>query len=256
MKLKTITVDDKTYAEVADGKPVYIDDNGKDVAFDAPATSATIERITNESKGYKTRAQTAEESLKTFAGIEDPKAAIDALTKVKNFGDKELVEAGKVEEIKQAAIDAVEQKYKPIVEERDTLKTALHSEKIGGSFARSKFILDKVALPPDFVESRFGSNFKLEDGKVVAYDQNNNPIYSKSTPGNPATFDEALEILIDAYPNKDSIMKGSGGSGTGKQPGQGGQGGAKTIGRAEFTKLSAADQMANVRDGVQVVDAA
>jgi hypothetical protein len=256
MKLKTIEVEGKTYAEVADGKPVYVGDDGKEVAFDAPATATTIARITEESKGYKTRAQTAEASLKAFEGIEDPKAAKDALAKVANWGDKELVEAGKVEEIKAAAIKAVEDKYAPIVAERDTLQTALHSEKIGGSFARSKFIADKIAVPADIIESRFGANFKLEDGKVVAYDHNKNPIYSKSNPGNHADFDEALEILVDAYPYKDSILKGTGGSGSGKPSGQGGAGGgAKTIARADWDKLSPADQRAKFNDGVRPVDA-
>lgn len=256
MKLKLVTIEGKTYAEVQDGKPLYTSDDGKDVAFDAPATTATIARITDESKGYKTRAQTAEEKLKAFDGIEDPKAAKDALAKVANWGDKELVEAGKVEEIKNAAIKATEEKYKPYVDKVSTLETALHGEKIGGSFARSKFIADKIAVPADIVQARFGTNFKLEDGQVVAYDQSGNKLYSKANPGNPATFDEALEMLVDAYPYKDSILKGTGGSGTGKEPGKGGNGnGAKTMPRAEFDKLPPADRMAKMREGVTLTDA-
>ena len=238
MKLK---LDAEGHVIVQDGKPVYVGDDGKDIVFDAPATSATIARITDESKGFKTRAQTAEEKLKAFDGIDDPKAAKDALAKVANWGDKELVEAGKVEEIKAAAIKAVEDKYKPVVEENTTLKSALHGEKIGGSFARSKFIADKIAVPADIVQARFGTNFKLEDGQVVAYDQSGNKLYSKANPGNPASFDEALELLVDAYPYKDSILKGTGGSGSGKQPGNGSPGaGAKTMARAEFDKLDPA----------------
>lgn len=256
MKLKTITIDGKTYAEVDGDKPVYTDDSGKDVAFDAPATVATISRITEESKGFKTRAQAAETSLKAFEGIEDPKAAKDALAKVANWGDKELVEAGKVEEIKAAAIKAVEDKYAPVVQENETLKGALHGEKIGGSFARSKFIADKIAVPADIIQARFGTNFKLEDGQVVAYDASGNKLYSKASPGNAASFDEALELLVDAYPYKDSILKGSGGSGTGKPPGQGGQGsGAKTMARSEFEKLGPLDRAAKMKDGFTLTDA-
>lgn len=240
---------------VQDGKPVYVHDDGKEVAFDAPATVATIGRITDESKGFKTRAQAAEGKLEAFTGIDDPKAAKDALAKVANWGDKELVEAGKVEEIKTAAIAAVEEKYKPVVAERDALKGELHGEKIGGSFSRSKFIADKIAVPADIIESRFGKNFKLEDGKVVAYDASGNKLYSKASPGNAAEFDEALELLVDAYPYKDSILKGSGGSGTGKQPGNGGQGGAKTMARSEFEKLQPADRMTKMKEGVELTEA-
>lgn len=255
MKLKTITIEGKTYAEVQDGKPLYTDDAGKDVAFDAPATSATIARITDESKGFKTRAQTAEEKLKGFEGIDDPKAAKDALAKVANWGDKELVEAGKVEEIKAAAIKAVEEKYKPVVEKVGTLEAALHGEKIGGSFARSKFITDKIAVPADIVQARFGTNFKLEDGQVVAYDQSGNKLYSKANPGNPASFDEALELLVDAYPYKDSILKGTGQQGDGARGNKGnGQGGAKTMTRDAFNALDPAQRSAKMREGFTLTE--
>ncbi len=251
MKLK---LDEQGHAVLSDGKPVYEVD-GKDVPFDAAATVATIERITTESKGYKTRAQEAEGKLKAFEGIDDPKAAKDALAKVANWGDKELVEAGKVEEIKAAAIKAIEDKYAPVVAEVETLKSALHGEKIGGAFARSKFIADKIAVPADIVQARFGANFKLEDGNVVAYDASGNKLYSKASPGNPASFDEALELLVDAYPYKDSILKGTGGSGSGKPPGQGGPGnGAKTIKRSDFDALPPADRSAKMKDGFAVVD--
>lgn len=255
MKLKLVTIEGKTYAEVQDGKPVYTDDAGKDVAFDAPATAATIQRITDESKGFKSRAQTAEEKLKAFDGIDDPKAAKDALTKVANWGDKELIEAGKVEEIKTAAIKAVEDKYKPIVEENATLKTALHGEKIGGSFARSKFIADKIAVPADIVQARFGQNFKLEDGNVIAYDASGNKLFSKSSPGNPASFDEALELLVDAYPYKDQILKGTGQQGDGARGNKGnGQGGGKTMPRAEFDKLDPIGRAAKMKEGITLTE--
>lgn len=235
MKLK---LDADGHVVVQDGKPVYVGEDGKDVAFDVPATVATIDRITNESKGYKTRAQTAEGKLEAFGDM-DPKAAKDALAKVANWGDKELIEAGKVEEIKAAVIKAKDEEYKPIVAENAALKGELHGEKIGGAFARSKFIADKVAVPSDIVQARFGSNFKLEDGKVIAYDASGNKLFSRSKPGEPAEFEEALELLVDGYAHKDQILKGSGGSGTGKRPGEGGAGN----GGADLSKLSPVDRM-------------
>lgn len=207
MTLKTVDVDGKTYAEIQDGKPVYVDD-GKEIPFDAPATVTTINRITDESKGYKTRAQTAEDKLKGFEGIDDPAAAKKALETVANLDHKKLIDAGEVDKVKAEAIKAVEEKYAPIVKERDDLQAALHGEKIGGSFARSKAIADKFAIPADLVQARFGQNFKLEDGKVVAYDQTGNKLFSKARPGELAEFDEALDLLVDAYPYKDQILKG------------------------------------------------
>jgi hypothetical protein len=82
----------------------------------------------------------------------------------------------------------------------------------------------KLAIPADMVQARFGNAFKIEDGKVVAYDSQNNKIYSRARPGELADFDEALDVLVDMYPHKDSILKGSGASGGGA--GSGGGGGA------------------------------
>ncbi len=241
MKLK---LNDQGFAVVQDGKPVYIHDDGKEVAFDAPATVATITRLNGEAKGHRERAEAAESSLKKFEGITDAQAAIKALATVKNLDDKKLVDAGEVEKVKAEAIKAVEEKYSPVVKEVESLKSALNAEMIGGGFARSKFITEKFAIPADLVQARFGGAFSIEDGKVVAKDQAGNKIYSKSSPGNLAGFDEALEILVDQYPYKDQILKGSGALGSGAGPSAGGGGGKKSISRAQFTAMSPMDQAA------------
>ncbi|TPS32705.1 hypothetical protein FJU48_18195, partial [Acinetobacter baumannii] len=69
----------------------------------------------------------------------------------------------------------------------------MHKELIGGGFARSKYIQDNIAVPVDMVQATFGQHFKIEEGKVVAYDQNGEKIYSRVRPGELANVDEALE---------------------------------------------------------------
>ncbi|WP_373351145.1 DUF6651 domain-containing protein [Acinetobacter bereziniae] len=218
MKLKTVTIENKTYAEVNEnGLPIYIHDDGKEVAHDAPQTVATITRLNGEAKTNRERYEKAENSLKAFEGIEDPEAAKKALDTLKNFDDKKLVDAGEVEKIKSEAIKAVEEKYAPIVQERDSYQSQLHNELIGGGFARSKFIHDKVSVPVDMIQAQFGKNFKIEDGKVIAYGADGQKIFSRSRPGEVADFDEALESLIGGYQYKDQILKGGQGSGGGFQ---------------------------------------
>lgn len=253
MKLQTIEIEGKTYALVQDGKPLYKGDDGADVAFDAAGTAATIARITEESKGFKTRAQAAEDGLKKFEGIADPAKAIAALATVANLDQSKLVEAGKVEEIKAAAIQAVEEKYKPVVTERDALKGQLDGHIRGSAFANSKFVQEKVAVPRHMLERTYGENFKIEDGKLVPYDAAGNRLFSRARPGEMPDFDEAIELLIAADPFKDHILKGSGASGGGAKDGAGG-GGAKAMSRAEFSKLSPSDQMAKMRDGFTLTE--
>lgn len=267
MKLKTTTVDNKVYAEVQDGKPVYVHDDGKEVPFDAEQSVSKISALNAEAKGHREAKEAAEAKLKTFEGIEDPAAAIAAIQKLKDVDDGKLIAAGKVEEIRQAAKRAAEEQVaaanKKNAEDlaaatkaNEALQTQLYNEKIGGSFGRSKFIAENVALPPDMMQARFGQNFKVEDGKIIAYDQSGNKVFSRAKPGEVADFDEALELLIDAYPFKDHILKSKGG-GTGARPGSGGTGrGDKTMTRAEFDGLDPATRSARMNEGYKVVDAA
>lgn len=241
MKLK---LDENGHVVVSDGKPVYVHDDGKEIAFDAVGTVATISRLNGEAKAHREGKETAEAALKPFEGIADPKEALKALDVLKNLDAKKLVDAGEVDKVRKEAIKATEDKYAPILKERDDLMASLVGEKVGGSFSRSKFIADNLAIPADLAEARFGKNFKLEGNDVVAYDSAGNKLFSRSSPGEVAKFDEAMEILVDGYPYKDQILKGSGGSGNGVFNGSG-NGGKRTVTRAQFDGLSA-DERASV----------
>lgn len=250
MKLK---LDDQGHVVVQDGKPVYVKEDGSEVAFDVAGTVATIARLNSEAKGHREAKETAEAALKAFEGITDPAAAKKALETIANLDSKKLIDAGEVEKVKQAAIAAVEEQYKPHVERAAKLEAELRAERIGGSFARSKFVADKLAIPVDMVEARFGTAFKMEDGKVRAYDGSGNLIYSKSNPGEPASFDEALEFLVNAYPQRDAILKGNPNGGSGARNGTGSTGG-KTMTRTQFEALDAKAKSEAMGSGVTLTD--
>jgi hypothetical protein len=257
MKLK---FDEKGNVVVSDGKPVYVADDGKEVVFDYTATLATISRLNGEAKGHRERAEAAEAKAKLFEGIEDPAKARDALETVKNLDSKKLFDAGKVDEIKAEAkkafdeqLRSLEEKYKPIIAERDGLKSSLVNEIVGGSFSRSKFIAEKLAIPADIAQARFGSSFFVEENnKIVAKDAKGNTLFSRARPGEIADFDEALELLVDAYPYKDNILKGSGASGGGASTSGGGAGGKKTMTRAAFDALDPAAKVTAAKESAIV----
>jgi hypothetical protein len=246
MKLK---MNDAGQVVVSDGKPVYVADDGREVAFDYAGTLATISRLNGEAKSHRERAEAAESRSKLFEGIEDADAARKALATVKNLGDQQLIAAGEVEKIKAEAIKATEAQFKPYMTKAEKLEAELRSEKIGGSFARSKFIGEKLAIPPDMVEAAFGKHFALDNGRVVAKDANGNVLFSPSRPGNHADFDEAMEMLVGAYPHRDSILKGTGASGSGATGGNGGAGGAKQMARAAWNSLPPMEQRAHIVAG-------
>lgn len=221
MKLKTVEIEGKTYAEVNDGKPVFVGDDGKDIAFDAPNTVATISRLNGEAKSHRERAEAAETKYKPFEGITDPTAAIKALETVANLDSKKLIDAGEVDKVKAEISKAFQSQIDDLTGKNQTLEQTLYSEKIGGSFARSKLIAEKLAVPVDMVQATFGKAFKIEDGKVVAYDAHGQKIFSRARPGEIADFDEALETLVEQYPHKEHILKASGANGGGANGGGG-----------------------------------
>ena len=253
MKLKTVEVAGVTYGVVQDGKPVFVHDDGKEIAFDAAASVSAIAARNAEAKASRERYEAAEAKLKGFDGIADGDAARKALDLVKNIKDGELIAAGKVEEIKAAAAKAAAEQVaaasKALGDELNTEKAAraklqgeYFSEKISAAFSGSKFIADKVAIPADMLRAQFGDRFKIEEGRIVPYDASGNKIYSRAKPGELADFNEGLETIVDSYAHRDAILKGTGSSGSGARQSNGNGTAGKTVTKAAFDSMSYMDQ--------------
>lgn len=257
MRLKTITIEGKTYAEVDGDKPLYIEDDGKEVAFDAPGTRQTISRLNGEARGHREAKEAAESKLKAFEGMEAATAR-DAIDKLSKIDAKKLVEAGDMDAAIQAALKPVQEQLATATKLNETLTGDLNREVIGNRFASSKFAAEKLTPAGiDVVKLMYADKIKVEDGKVVGYDQNGGKLYSRARPGELADFEEIVETFVSAYPHKDHILRGTGAAGSGAQPANGGgKSGQKTLTRAEFNTLSPADQGSKIRDGFTVVDAA
>lgn len=222
MKLK---LDENGNAVLQDGKPVYIKDDGSEIALDAKQLFDTLSNRNAEAKGHREAKEQAEAKLKAYAGIDDPAKALEALKTVANLDDKKLIDAGEVEKVKAEAKKTYDEQLARIQGELDSTKQQFNTAVIGGEFARSQVIKDKLILPADIAQQAFGKHFSMdENGKLVAKFADGNPIYSgdPNRAGELATFDEALTQIIDKYPHKDNILRGSGATGggaTGSQDG-------------------------------------
>ena len=128
MKLK---LDENGNAVLQDGKPVYVHEDGKEVAFDAPGTVATITRLNSEAKGHRERADNAEKAVKAFEGIDDPAAAKKALATVANLDAKTLVDAGEIEKVKAEISKAFQLQLDEVTGKAQTFEQQLYAEKIG-----------------------------------------------------------------------------------------------------------------------------
>ena len=252
MPVKTTEIEGRTYAELnEDGVPVYVLSDGAEQAYDGEELAKKVGEVNQEAARNRTALKEAKDKLKPFEGIDDlgkwREDADKALTTIANLDSKALIDAGKVEEIKAAAIkviedrhqDQIREKYEPAIKERDELRGQLHKEMIGGRFARSKFIEDKVAVPTPMVEAYFGHHFSIEDNRIAAKHADGSPVYSKAKPGEPADFEEALELIIEMSPFKENILKGTNRRGGGAPgSGNGSALGEKKMSRLDADKLS------------------
>lgn len=250
MKLK---LDANGHVVVENGMPVYIHDDGKEIAFDAAQAVSKITALNGEAKTHREGKEAAEANLAKFANISDPAKAIEALELVSKLDQKKLMDAGAVDQVKAEITKSFQTQLDEATNRSKTLEGQLYDSMIGGNFSGSKFITDKIAIPADMLQARFGQSFKVEDGKVVAYDGTGNKIYSRAKPGELASFDEAMEFLVEQYPQKDHILKASGNSGSGSQQSQH-QAGQKTMKRDAFTGMSPVEQQSALKDGITVVD--
>ncbi|EFP3678733.1 hypothetical protein HPX80_002181 [Salmonella enterica] len=253
MKLKTVDIEGTTYAETENGHPVYVHSDGKEVPFDAPTAMNKISELNGEAKKYREGKEAAEAALQKFAGIDDPVKATEALETVKKIDQKALIDAGEVDRVKEEITRGFQGKLDEATRQNEKLQEQLYREMIGGRFNSSVFIRQKLAIPADFVQARFGQSFRIEEGKVVAYDGQGNKIYSRQKPGDLADFDEALETLVDHYPQKDHILKASGNNGGDSRTTQYQQG-QKTLKRSAFDQMDTTERMAAMKDGVTIID--
>lgn len=254
MKLKIVEVNGQKLAAVDDnGNPIYVHADGKEIGFDAVQATTKITSLNGEAKAHREAKELAETNLAKFSGIGDPAKALEAIEMMTKIDQKKLIDAGAVDQVKAEITKAFQTQLDEAGTQNKTLQDQLYKEMIGGRFTGSKFITDKLAIPSDFVQARFGESFKIEDGTVVAYDPSGNKIYSRAKAGELAEFDEALEFLVEQYPQKDHILKATGNSGGDSRQSQH-QAGQKTMKRAAFDSLDVAAKGAALKDGVSIVD--
>lgn len=218
LKLK---LDEAGHVVVNDGKPVYVNDDGKEIAYDANQASDKIRSLCDESKKHREAAQEAQEKLKAFDGISDPAEAIKAIEICKNLDNKKLIDAGEIERVKAEITKAANAKTEEAEARYQALEARYNESMIGNSFNGSKFVKEKLTIPSDIAKAVFSQSFYVNDkGEVIAKDGSGNDIYSQINPGSVASFDEALEMLVGRYPNKDSILRSNqaSGGGTGATP--------------------------------------
>ena len=224
--------------ETEDGKnlPVYVNQDGKEIPFDAAASMEKIKALNAESASRRLKIEELEGKFKEFDCFDLDKAK-KALETVANLDDKKLIDAGDIEKLKEKYTTAFEQKEKAAqqrhLEELQKLNSSIEKSQdtirrlvVTNHFSRSPYFTGekpKTILPPDMASDYFGKYFEVKennDGEMSLVGKYNGETIISSDPknfGSPAPFEEAIAHIIDNYPMRDRILRtsggGSGGSG-------------------------------------------
>lgn len=230
----------------ANGHPLVFDDEKeKEFGLDAISLYSKIPALQAEAKKYREGFANLEpkevqeklsafnevaERLRAFGDL-DPEKAREAIETVTNLGQLDKDRNIEIDKIKAESAKAWQSKIKDIDESYarkvGALEESIYNKDsairdllIRGAFDRSGFIKDQTVLPSDIAYNTFGKHFKIEEDagrlKVFALDAKGDKIFSLSKPGDPASPEEAIEHLINEYPQKDNILRTSaGGSGSG-----------------------------------------
>lgn len=229
--------DGDTLATDDAGNPIWI--NGTN---ELSVKGDTISALQGEAKRHRVAKEAAEAKLTGFEGIDDAEAARAALQTVKDLKDGDLINKGKLDEVRGEITKQFETRISEANQTRDAALSERDNTLLDSAFNASEFARDRLAVPIEMVRATFGNRFKVENGQVVAYDQSGNAIYSDKSAGELASFDEALEKTIGGYKHKDTILKAPDAAGTGGGGGGGQRGRGRTLSRAQFAELSPPEQ--------------
>ena len=230
-------LDDDGNIVLKDGNPVYVDASGREMVM----KHDTIAGLNSEAKSLREAKEAAEGKLKDYEDI-DPKIARESIEKMKQIDAKQLIDAGKVDEVKNQIKGEYEKQLQESAAATQTLQKRLDDMQVDSVFSQSDFVRNNIAVPQDMFQATFRQNFKVENGKVVAYDKSGNVIHSKENIGEVASPDEALRLLVENHPSKEAILKADMGSGSGSNGAGGHRGQGRYIKRSEFEKLPPAKQ--------------
>lgn len=130
---------------------------------------------------------------------------------------KKMEERGEFDRIKQQMVeehnrqqDQLKQQIAELQKQLSERDDKVNELSIGNSFSQSNYIANELTLTPSKARALYGAHFELEDGQVVAYDKPRgaaNRTVLVDGAGNPLSFDKAMQKIIEADPDRDSLIR-------------------------------------------------
>jgi hypothetical protein len=181
----------------------------------------------------------ARSQLDQFKGV-DPTKYAEMSKKLDELEDKNLLDAGKIDELVATRTERMRQTYdgqvkalqekweseKRRADDRESsLSRVLIDNEVTSAIGRVGTVV-KGGLPD--IVSRARTMWRLEDGKPVPYDSEGKVKYGESG-DSPMTMDEWAKSLLEEAPHLFERSGGSGSGGSGEAGSRGGSGNSKAI---------------------------
>lgn len=237
-----LTEDGKAICMNEEGKPIAIEENEgqdpKEIVINGIENLMKIREVGKESKDRKEEIRSLKENFKPIMdlNLEVDKLPIwveeasKAIETVGNFNDKDYVKAKEVENIKETAREELKNKMEDqrklalaneekLKDENGRLNTQIQKLMIGDRFATSKFVKDKLNMTTTSAQRYFERNFKVftdDTGETKVkgiFDDGTDILDAEDY--DLADFDKSLERLVDKSADRDELLIGAKGGGSG-----------------------------------------
>lgn len=234
LKLKLKFDDNGNVALNENDYPVWINQDGDEVVFDVAKLYNDKTKANAESASRRHEIQEMKQKMQDlqvkYEGIEDPDAAKKAIETLQNIDDKKLMDTEGVESVKRQMKEAFQadlEKQRKEWEDKltDTSQTLdkkseqIRTLLIKNAFDSSNYLRNETLLHPEVAHEYFKRFFEVREvsGQPIAVGKfpTGEEIISKRNPGELATTEEAIEILVEKSPLRDSILKGKVQAGSG-----------------------------------------
>lgn len=225
-----IKLDDSKIPILEEGLPIYKFDDGTESPLDVVGAFANYEtKIINlgeEKDRHYTGKENLKKELKKFEGIDLEKATENADI-VANLKDKALLDESGIKVLKnemRSSFDVEQEQLKNDFKAKETvwekektdLTKVVYDLAVTNKFATSPFFSGakpKTIYPAEDAAQIFGRHFEVDIKNdklnIIAKNEDGSPILSKKNHGEPATFNEAIEQLVNNHSKKFRILNSS-----------------------------------------------
>ena len=188
-----------------------------------------LKRKEGDAKKFKSERDKLKQDLEDLADI-DPAAARAALEKVQEFEDKQLMDAGKVDELVEQKVERMRSQFESQSKQKDELIAALEADKTSLSGQLNEIVVNQAVIQEatahgvrpgaiDDIVNRAKMIFQAQEGTPIALDSDGNEIMGADA-RTPMSVSEWVQDLAKGngehlfQPNSGSGANGSGGKPT------------------------------------------